>query len=195
MAPPTKLQTGSQFLTKDFLRFGMVDIRWGGSRLSTRRMHLTGHGGGRRTAPGDSAGVKLLAAWAGRAGEGTKRRPNRVCAFVENLKTGTARNAGHTPYGAAGSLSSVDGESTDTCERGKPSVAGTLWVLPTHASDICLQRPSLPTARLNKRTQTRDHLRPPVSGWKLDTEETGKQRSKNRGNHFRRDQCNRLKSL
>ena len=27
MAPPTKLQTGSQLLTKDFLRFWMVDIR------------------------------------------------------------------------------------------------------------------------------------------------------------------------
>ena len=27
MAPPTKLQTGSQFLTKDFLRFWMVEIR------------------------------------------------------------------------------------------------------------------------------------------------------------------------
>ena len=26
-APPTKLQTGSQFLIKDFLRFWMVDIR------------------------------------------------------------------------------------------------------------------------------------------------------------------------
>ena len=26
-ASPTKLQTGSQFLTKDFLRFWMVDIR------------------------------------------------------------------------------------------------------------------------------------------------------------------------
>ena len=26
MAPPTKLQTGSQLLTKDFLRFWMVDI-------------------------------------------------------------------------------------------------------------------------------------------------------------------------
>ena len=27
---PTKLQTGLQFLTKDFLRFWMVDIRWEG---------------------------------------------------------------------------------------------------------------------------------------------------------------------
>ena len=35
---------------------------------------------------------------------------------------------------------------------GKPSVARTLRVLPTQASDICLQCPSLPTARLSKRT-------------------------------------------
>ena len=30
MASPTKLQTGSQFLTKDFLRFWMDNIRWEG---------------------------------------------------------------------------------------------------------------------------------------------------------------------
>ena len=30
MAPPTKLQTGLQFLTKDFLRFWMVYILWEG---------------------------------------------------------------------------------------------------------------------------------------------------------------------
>ena len=99
------------------------------------------------------------------------------------------------PYTAAWSLSSVDGESTHARrEWGKPSVAGTLRVLPTQASDICLQRPFLPTARLNKRTQTRDHLRPLVSGRKLDTEETGKQKP-NKGNRFRRDRCNRLKYL
>ena len=31
-ASPTKLQTGLQFLTKDFLRFWMVDICWEGRR-------------------------------------------------------------------------------------------------------------------------------------------------------------------
>ena len=41
------------------------------------------------------------------------------------------------------SLSSLDGESTDTHEWGKPSVARTRWVLPTH-SGICLQRPAHP---------------------------------------------------
>ena len=52
---------------------------------------------------------------------------------------------------SAWSLSSVDGESTYAVSGGKPSVAGTLRALPTHASDTCLQRPSLPTG-LNKRT-------------------------------------------
>ena len=59
---------------------------------------------------------------------------------MEDLKAGTALAR---PYRAAGSLSSVDGESTDTPVRGKPSVAGTRRVLPTH-SGICLQRPAFP---------------------------------------------------
>ena len=106
-----------------------------------------GCGGKRCDAPGDSA-TKPLAARAAQAGEGTKRRRNQICAFVEYRKTGTALNAGPTPYRAAGSLSSVDGESTDTPVRGKPSVAGTWGVLSTH-SDVCLQRPALPVAGLN----------------------------------------------
>ena len=68
---------------------------------------------------------KPLAAWAAQAGEGTKRRCNRIRTFVEYPKTGTALNAGPTPYRAAGSLSSVDAESTDTPVWGKPTVAGT----------------------------------------------------------------------
>ena len=67
---------------------------------------------------------------------------------MEDLKTGTALSAGLAPYRAAGSLSSVDGESTDTPVRDKPSVAGTRGVLPTH-SDVCLQRPALPAEGLN----------------------------------------------
>ena len=54
------------------------------------------------------------------------------------------------PCRATWSLSSVDQESTHTMSRGKPSVAESLRALPTHTSDICLQRPSLPTAQLNK---------------------------------------------
>ena len=71
-------------------------------------------------------GTKPLAARAAQAGESTKRRCNRILAFVEDPKTGTALNAGPAPYRAAGSLSSVDGESTDTPVPGKPSVAG-IW--------------------------------------------------------------------
>ena len=33
--------------------------------------------------------------------------------------------------------------------EGKPSVAQTLQVLPTHASDVCLQCPSLPTEQVS----------------------------------------------
>ena len=101
-----------------------------------------GRGGKRRAAPGERA-PKPLAARAAQAGEGTKRRRNRIRAFVEDPKTGTALNAGPAPYRAAGSLGSVDGESTDTPVRGKPRVAGTRGELPTH-SDVCLQPPPSP---------------------------------------------------
>ena len=46
--------------------------------------------------------------------EGTKRRRSRVHAFVEHPRAGTARSAGHSPYRAAGRLSSVDGESSSS---------------------------------------------------------------------------------
>ena len=98
-------------------------------------------------APGESA-PKPLAAWTAEAGEDSTRRRNRIRAFVEDPKTGTKLSAGPAPYRAAKSLSSVDGESTDTPVRGKPSVAGTWQVLPTH-SYICLQHPALPAAGLN----------------------------------------------
>ena len=69
-ALPTKLQTGLQFLTKDFLRFCMVDICWEG-RCETQGAgnprEGTGAGdaeGRRRTAPapGESVPVYFLAA-------------------------------------------------------------------------------------------------------------------------------------
>ena len=104
-------------------------------------------GGKRRAASGESV-PKPLAAWTTQAREGTKRRRNRICTFVKYPKTGTALNTRPAPYTAAGSLSIVDGESTDTPVWGKPSVAGTQWVLCIH-SDICLQRPALPVAGLN----------------------------------------------
>ena len=54
-----------------------------------------------------------------------------------------------SPCRATWSLGSVDRESTHAMSGGKPSVAQTLRVLPTHASEICLQGSSLPTAPLN----------------------------------------------
>ena len=78
-----------------------------------------------------------------------------LCGVPEKLNLsalglGSARNLGPTPCKEDWSLSSGDGESTHAVSGGKPIVAGTLRVLPTHASDICLQCPSLPTGRLNK---------------------------------------------
>ena len=71
---------------------------------------------------------------------------------LSGLGLGSARNSGPAHCRVAWSLSSVDRESTHTASGGKPSVAGTLRVLPTPTSDNCLQCPSLHTAGLNKRT-------------------------------------------
>ena len=69
MALPTNLQTGLQFLTKDFLRFWMVDIR--GRVAAKLKAHASNRQaeteagapeGRRRAAPRESAPVKLLAA-------------------------------------------------------------------------------------------------------------------------------------
>ena len=60
---------------------------------------------------------------------------------------------------------------------GKPSVAKTLQA---HASVISLEYSSLPTALLNKRALKSVHHRPLVSGRKLDTEETNKQKKLNK---------------
>ena len=63
---------------------------------------------------------------------------------------------------------------------GSPSVAEALWA---HACVICLQRPSLPTVRLNKWAwKKKKNLKKVsttarfVSGRKSDTEETSKQK-------------------
>ena len=72
----------------------------------------------------------------------------------EHLRTGKCTKCracfGQYHCRATWSLSSVDMESTCTMSWDKPSVAQTLWALPTHTSDICLQCSSLPTAQLNK---------------------------------------------
>ena len=69
-AAPTTLQTGLQFLTKDLLRFWMVDIHWegrgetqgAGTRLAWAEAEAGTEEGKRHAAPGESAPVKLLAA-------------------------------------------------------------------------------------------------------------------------------------
>ena len=95
-------------------------------------------------------------------GEGTKsRRSFLFRAFVEHPGAGTARSAGHTPYRAAGSLSSVNRESSA--------------VPPRSATELA--------------TRIRDRLRPPVSGRKLGTEETANRSQINKGNPFRRDRA------
>ena len=77
MASPTTLQTGLQFLTKDFLRFWMVNIHWEG--------HSETQGAGTRP---------------GRAGTGAgaaegRRRPSSSW-LPELLRPGKAQNAGPT---------------------------------------------------------------------------------------------------
>ena len=80
-----------------------------------------------------------------------------------------------------------------TCrEWGKPSVAETLQA---HASVICLQRSSLPTARLNKWALKNVYrcplcVRVEIRQWRGQQTEEAKI---NRGNCFGSDRCNRLK--
>ena len=87
---------------------------------------------------------KNLAAWAAWTGNGKKRQAQlnlSLCGVTQNLDLsvldlGSARNSGPTPCRATCSLRSVDRESTHAASGGKPSVAGTLWALPTQASDL-----------------------------------------------------------
>ena len=74
-----------------------------------------------------------------------------LCGVPENLNLsgldlGSARNPGPALDSSPQSNLEPDQESTHAMSRGKPSVAETLGALPTHASDICLQCSSLPTA-------------------------------------------------
>ena len=101
-----------------------------------------------RIAPGESAPVKLLAAWAARTREGTKRRRYRVRALwgARRLEPHAVQGTLHTEQPGAWAVRT--GKAQIPVSGGKPSVAGTRRVLPTH-SGICLQRPALPTAGLN----------------------------------------------
>ena len=102
MASPTKLQTGFQFLTKDFLRFWMVDIRREGrsKKSAPQKRQKAHHSGAREETEAGMGREKARCTWgecapqapgclscSGR--EGTKRRPNRVCVFVEYLRART----------------------------------------------------------------------------------------------------------
>ena len=142
----------------------MVDIRQEGrsQRSAPQRRHTahlrwrnceagTGEAIRRSLPPGESALAKHLGTWAARTLEGHKtplwstREPE-----PEGLSTQPRARLRQFPCRTSWSLSSVDRESIHAVSRGKPSVAQTLRALPTHASDICLQCSSLPTARLNK---------------------------------------------
>ena len=133
MAAPTKLQTGFQLLTKDFLRFwmGHICLEGHGSRPAPQnrhKAHPTKAGGNwgwdrQRDKSHCTRGEcthQAPVAWAAQAWESTKHRPNWVCAFVEYLKTGTARNAWPASYRASWSLNSVDGERTHPWEGANP---------------------------------------------------------------------------
>ena len=137
-ASPTKLRTGFQFLTKDFLRFWTVDTRQDGrsqrsapqKRRRAWKRSGWNRGGDESAAPEESALTKHLVSKATRTRgpHRTQAPPSlRLCAEPEHpngLDLGSARNPGPTPCRATRSLSSVDGESTHTnpawrrhCER------------------------------------------------------------------------------
>ena len=132
------------------------------------------------TAPGETAPIKLLAAWAAQAWEGTKRRRNRIHTFVEYPKTGTACNAGHAPYRAHGSLSSVDRESTDTPEQGQTQCSQSM-VSATHTQQYLSAAPRPPHSRtklanLNKRSPPPACVRAEIRHWGDSKQKPNKQR-------------------
>ena len=101
--------------------------------------HLSFSNLGRAQNTGPTKSVPL---WSTREPEPERLRPGKC--------TKPRACFGQFPCRATWSLSSVDGESTHAVSGGRPSVAETLWTLPTHTSDICLKCPSLPTAQLDK---------------------------------------------
>ena len=103
--------------------------------------------------------AKHLATWAAQTWEGHKTQAQLslcLCGVPEPERhrsgkcTQPRARLRLFPSRATWSLSSADWKSTHAVSRGKPSVAQTLWALPTHASDICLQCSSLPVAQLNE---------------------------------------------
>ena len=88
-------------------------------------------------------------------------------AFAEHPRAGTTCSAGHAPYRAAGSLSSVEGKAAPAPLRSATELA----------------------------TRVRVHLRPPVSGRKLGTEKTSKEKPNKEREPLQKGPCNRLKPL
>ena len=150
-AAPTTLQTGLQSLTKDLLRFWMVDIRREGrsEAKGTGGDWGWGRGGQKARRTGGECARQTPGCLSLSDREGTKRRRSFLFqAFVEHPRAGTARSTGPTPYRAAGSLSSVEGKAA----------------------------PAPPRSPTEPATRIRDHLRSPVSERKLGTEQTSKQK-------------------
>ena len=118
------------------LRLGQGGRRRAAPRESVLKLpKLLGPGKAQNAGPTESAPL-----WRTREPEPERLRPgkctpHRARSLESSLEPEQCRRGKHVRH-----------------ERGKPSVAGTLRVLPTQVSDICLQRPSLPAARLNKPT-------------------------------------------
>ena len=113
-ASSTKLRTGFQFLTKDFLRFWTVDIcREGRSQRSAPQRHTWHTGDGRARKP------RLVPGTAQNAGP-TESAPLWSTGELEpeRLRPGKC-NPGRAPCIATCSLSSIDWESTHAVSRGR----------------------------------------------------------------------------
>ena len=139
----------------------MAHLRW--CSLSAPRKPSSWHRGGDKMhcPPGESVLTKHWSPELLRPGKGTKQGQTKSMPLwstpepePEWIRPGRCTQPRarfrQFPCRATWSLSSVDWESTHAVSGGKPNVAQTLRALPTHASDICLQCSSLPTAQLNK---------------------------------------------
>ena len=131
---------------------------WGWARGGDKAHRTRGEGA--RQAP---------AAWAARKGKAQNAGPTEAAPLWRTRKLAPHATRGPLPGERPGARAVQTGKHMRR-ERGQTSVAGTLRVLPTHAGDICLQRPSLPAARLNKQPKQE------TTSAHLDTEETCRQK-------------------
>ena len=202
-ASSTKLWAGSQLLTMSSWDPGRLTCArsvtaWDqlprGDTWHTWDSALMGHSGNHAAGPGRwlrhvaylgqgacQASSHLSCSDLGRA---QNAHPNRVWALAEYPRTWAALTwGGHKMWGPLGTVPLQSTLKPKQWRHGKhtppwhvankPSVVPTLQALPTHASNICLQCPSLPTTQLNLNKWPPSLL---VSGQKFDTEETWKQR-------------------